>query len=126
MEKQLVEELNKTDKLSEMDEVSREMILARVYKFTKQLAQLVDSFTTEFHSLVDSEPELSKIIEPTLLLSYTEYIAVAQEPEDPVPVVLITGSSRLITLSLKNLANTVNQMTGDEGNDVQKETVQEG
>lgn len=72
MEKQLVDALKSVDRLSELDEVSRDMIADRAYSLWKRYHKLLDTFTDGFEELTTEEPELCHLIGVSVLMSATD------------------------------------------------------
>lgn len=126
MEKQLVDAFNSVDSLSKLDEVTQDMIIARAKEFNAKIDALARTFSKAFEVLVESEPELCKLIEPTLLMVYTDWYTVTKHPDDFVQTSCILGSRKYIERASQYLLRQVLGVLKGEVGDVLESTVQEG
>ena len=94
MEKQLVDALKSVNRISELDEVSKDMIAHRAYNLWEKFHDLVDAFADGFAELAREEPELTKLVGATCIMAYTDDFcmsAAKEQGKDPIKCTIVYG-----------------------------------
>lgn len=72
MEKQLVDALKGAERISDLDEVSKDMIATRAFNVWRKYHELLDAFIKGFEQLTIEEPELCHLIGINVLMAATD------------------------------------------------------
>jgi hypothetical protein len=81
MEKQLVDALKGVNRLSDLDEISKDMIADRAYTVWERYNKLLDAFINGFEELTTDEPELCHLIGINILMAATDDYVIRKNKE---------------------------------------------
>lgn len=81
MEQQLVDALNRAKRISDLDEVSKDMITARVLNVWRRYHKLLDAFINEFEQLTVEEPEICGLLSINVLMAATDAFVMNKNKE---------------------------------------------
>ena len=99
MEKQLVEALKGVNKISDLDEVSKDMIMCRARVVLEKAHSIMDKFVNDFQELVDNDEELCHLMGITCVFAYSDdycKLCAAEEgnPDKAIKTTVIYGSKQ--------------------------------
>ena len=99
MEKQLVDALKGVNRLTDLDEVSRDMIMSRAKVVLEKAHSLMDKFADDFRELVESDEELCHLMGISCIFAYSDdlckmYANEEGNPDKAVKATIVYGSKK--------------------------------
>lgn len=99
MEKQLVDALKKANNLSDIDEVSRDMIMSRAKVVLQKAHSIMDRFADDFRELTENDAELCSLLGISCILAYTDdYCKMCANeegnPDSAIKTTIVYGSNK--------------------------------
>ena len=127
MEKQLVDALKRADRISDLDEVSKDMIMSRAKVVLEKAHGIVDRFVDDFRELVENDEELCHLMGISCVFAYSDdfcKMCASEEgnPDKAIKANIVYGSKQetqclhmhLMMNMLKDNRNHKQEDTDDE------------
>lgn len=122
MEKQLVDALKGVERIADLDEVSKDMIMARAFTVWRRYQELLDAFINGFEELTTEEPELCHLIGINVLMAATDDFVMNKNKElgrnKPTKCTIVYGDKHTsMMLSVILAKEILSDKNVEEGND---------